>query len=180
MNLDERLMNIGAVLEDNGFTLATYLSEVLARPNHPPRESVILNATPICQAMYSIERTAVFSWAWSVVEDLLVNEICLLSQKGSGLHFNASQCTSKHLDGSFMRDTGWKIREKGPNIWCLVTRLLDANADLRRRIRPTELDVLFDDKETLMAFDIERGLGELEELEGSDSGDKASTGTSST
>jgi hypothetical protein len=55
MNLDERLSNIGTVLEDNNFTLATYLSEVLARPDHPQHESVILNATPICQAMCSIE-----------------------------------------------------------------------------------------------------------------------------
>jgi hypothetical protein len=32
MNLNEQLSNIGKVLEDNNFTLATYLNEVLARP----------------------------------------------------------------------------------------------------------------------------------------------------
>ena len=180
MNLNERLSNVDIVLEDNNFTLATYLSEVLARPDHPQHESVILNATPICQAICSIERNAVFSWAWSVVEDVLVNEICALSQKESGLHFNALQCTSKDLDGSFMKETSQKIRQKGPNIWRLMTRLLDANADLRRRIQPSasELDALFDDSdnEIFAAFDIERGLGgALEEWSGESEDTKSST-----
>ena len=85
------------------------------------------NARLICTTLCSIEACPVFPWVWQVAEDKLGKEILELSQVGNGLHFNASQCASWFVEGSFMKGTAWKIHMKGPYIHHLIDRLLNAN-----------------------------------------------------
>ena len=81
----ESISNVKLLLQDNGFTLADFVLQVLADPgsNSEDRESLIQHVTSIlCAALYSIERVHVpiFSWLWQMLE---------LSQIKTGLHFNA-------------------------------------------------------------------------------------------
>lgn len=50
-----------------------------------------------------------------------------LTQADNGLHFNASNTTAEHSEGSFMANTAQKMKEVAPYLWDLVYALLDAN-----------------------------------------------------
>jgi hypothetical protein len=91
--------------------MSTYIEKVLKSPEDALEEweSLISNAQLICAALCSIDTLGVFGMMVLMVSERLSTEILGLSQVGGGLHFNATHCTSKYIEGSFMEEMKWRV-----------------------------------------------------------------------
>ncbi|TFK20867.1 hypothetical protein FA15DRAFT_565080, partial [Coprinopsis marcescibilis] len=73
------------------------------------------------------------------LQKVLSQEIQELSQKTTGLHFNATHATSDALYDSFMDVAATKMADKGPTLWKMFGTLLNLDSS-RRRISRKNLE----------------------------------------
>jgi hypothetical protein len=85
-------------------------------------------------------------------------EVVELMQPQHGLQFNASNATSKYLEGSFVQEAAGKMQKYAPGLWDLVHSLLDANKFYHHVKQNPGSDVKMEDTEPK---DKEMDLGEF-------------------
>jgi len=68
----------------------------------------LICATDVCSDLSCMQSNIVFSWAFEITEKKLCAEVVALTQADNGLHFNASNTTAEHLEGSFMANVAQK------------------------------------------------------------------------
>jgi len=145
MDLIQRLDNVQICLLQNGLTIPTYIRGVLTVPGSDItfREALLFDAEGICSDLSRHSTSdSVFSWAFEIVKTKLCQEVVAVTQKKSGLHFNAAKTTSEYLEGSFIQTAAQKIKETTPYLWTLVNALLDANPACRRAMPPSESQIM--------------------------------------
>ena len=134
MTLCHHLDNVILCLQENNFTIPTLIQSILtslSNGHHACQESLLFGATDVCSDLSCMQSNIVFSWAFEITKKKLCAEVVALTQADNGLHFNASNTTAEHSEGSFMANTAQKMKEVAPYLWDLVYALLDANP-LRR------------------------------------------------
>ena len=159
MDLIQRLDNVQICLQQNGFTIPTYIRGVLTTPSSDItfRETLLFDAEGICSDLSRHSTSdSVFSWAFEIVKTKLCQEVVALTQQKSGLHFNASKTTSEYLEGSFIQIAAQKIKETVPYLWTLVNGLLDANPARRQAMPSSESQIMEE-----LAAQTEGDLGEI-------------------
>jgi len=70
--------------------------------HHGCQESLLFGATDVCSDLSNMQSNIVFSWAFEITKKKLCAEVVALIQADNSLHFNASNTTAEHLEGSFM------------------------------------------------------------------------------
>jgi len=98
------------------------------------------------------------SWVAGVAKKVLCSKVVKLTQPQHGLQFNASNATSKYLEGSFVQEAAGKMQKYAPGLWDLVHSLLDANKSYRHVKQNPGSDVEMEDTEPK---DKEMDLGEF-------------------
>ena len=130
MNLCHCLDSVITCLQENNFTIPTLIQSILTSSSDSHcacRESLLFGATDVCSDLSRMQSDIVFSWAFETTKKRLHAEVVALTQTNNGLHFNASNTTAEHLEGSFMANAAQKMKEIAPYLWDLVYALLDAN-----------------------------------------------------
>ncbi|KAF8993895.1 hypothetical protein BDQ17DRAFT_1392515 [Cyathus striatus] len=107
MDLYTRLRNVQKCLEDNDFTISTFIQGILNNTFYesPVRQSLVSDAVSLCITLYErTDRAAVFGWASSIVKAGLCMEIDNLSRKNKSTA-NNDEPKSKRAKRAVGRNT---------------------------------------------------------------------------
>jgi hypothetical protein len=113
------------------------------------RDLLAEQAVSVCEDLYYFlsSQSRVVSWAAGVAKKVLCAEVVELTQPQHRLQFNASNATSKYLEGSFIQEAAAKMQKYAPGLWDLVHSLLNANQSYRRVKQNTGSNVEMEDTE---------------------------------
>jgi hypothetical protein len=139
MNLEFRLTNVLQCLQQNNLSAAEFISAILDSrytTRTASRDSLTMNAAQICAQLYDNENshTLVFAWAAGTLHRDLCKEVAELSLEQHGLHFKATSATVEQLETTFMNQLTVKMQSVAPNVWNLVSALLDSREHRRRKM----------------------------------------------
>jgi hypothetical protein len=87
------------------------------------------NRLSVCAKICIIFSPSPAWWVAGVAKKVLCAEVVELTQPQHGLQFNASNATSKYLEGSFVQEAAGKMQKYAPGLWDLVHSLPNANGD---------------------------------------------------
>jgi hypothetical protein len=136
-SLANRLNNVLACMEENFFTPADFIDDVLGSTElryESARDSLTTKAVNICTALHREEHSHshVTQWAITIVRDMLCTEVTELSLEKHGLRFNATSVTVEQLESTSMHQLAEKMQRVAPNLWHLFVALLDSTLQQRR------------------------------------------------
>lgn len=110
MDLTTQAKNVSQCLQQNGLTIPLYIHYLLTMTrtmndsSRGARDSLAEQAVSVCEDLYHFlpSQSRVVSWVAGVAKKVLCARVVELTQPQHGLQFNASNATSKYLEGSFV------------------------------------------------------------------------------
>ena len=111
MDLTTRAKNVSQCLQENGLTIPSYIHYLLTTTrtmndsSRGARDLLAEQAVSVCEDLYHFlpSQSRVVSWVAGVAKKVLFAKVVELTQPRHGLQFNASNATSKYLEGSFVQ-----------------------------------------------------------------------------
>ncbi|KAH7913661.1 hypothetical protein BJ138DRAFT_1001819 [Hygrophoropsis aurantiaca] len=156
------VINVLRFMEENNVSVLSLVTVLLHEKSVTQefkriRQSLVNEARNVCAHLYQCLATQgeVFSWAFGLVKETLMQELQELAHKRHGLHFKATTVTSEQLEGSLVNDIAQKITKVAPYLWGFVSSLL---------LSPSRRRAGFRDMDT-------NGIAFRDELEEGDLGD---------
>lgn len=132
------LNQIISILDHNGATIFDLLLQVLchghaAKNLHAPRAALRARAEDIGNLIFEQEGDVMRKWTAIVAMDTYQAEISHLIQVRQGFHFRANHTMLDQLENFGLEDLGDRMKVIAPMTWQMISALLDADLNHRRR-----------------------------------------------
>ncbi|KAG1859840.1 hypothetical protein F4604DRAFT_1530432, partial [Suillus subluteus] len=129
-------------LQQNNLSAAGFVSAILDSGyavHTASQDSLTTNAAQICAQLYNNEDShpSVFAWAAGTLHAELCKEVAELSVEQHGLHFKATSTMVEQLETMFMNQLAMTMQSVAPNLWNLISGLLDSREYRRRKMPHT-------------------------------------------
>ncbi|KAI0065040.1 hypothetical protein BV25DRAFT_1913685 [Artomyces pyxidatus] len=126
------------LLESSELSLTRVLVTLFTNPNlagHPALHDVLQNCKAILQLFLQHTEVggSVLDWAIGLATSTYCEEVYVLTQEKTGLHFHAKKATAKTLDNFSMQKQAAKMGACAPQLWKLLDSLLEADGVLKER-----------------------------------------------
>lgn len=136
MQLSDRIDRVLEALEQTDLSLLDFLSAVLSLEQYKGHPVVQLwwscgkeageKLTHLLGCQSSHDETSDLRAAYKATTTAYVHEVCKASSEDSGSHFNISHTSVTQLEEFSVEKMGKQMEEYAPNIWKLLSALLDA------------------------------------------------------
>lgn len=133
------------LLDANDISIESFLRRLFAEPtvaSRPIVNTFVQNIFRVLDILNFNSRTQqnVEKWVKETFTKRLERQMFELSQPSSGYHFVAHLATSQRLKGFTIQRLEEGMKEKAPDIWDLIERLLQADPELTKRRQKARVD----------------------------------------
>src|SRR5277367_3187856 len=122
------------------------------------------------KSLYGTFTKDALPWAFKAIKTELCQEVCQLSQRSHGFHFNNAKATANFLEGSFMGKAAEEMCLEAPFLWKMVNDLLDASPRKRRVEHKKSMGITAEDEALHRIGNLDEG--DLGEIGGDDHGEE--------